>query len=172
MILKNIIPTNILNGLKTYIRNYIDISSLNQIVGYVIANLSNNITSFVSTDTYKKLNCTTREAYFYNGGQFIVENNRIRNNSTFNAFCKLSALVSISGTPSDEIGLAIFNTDVIDSDSVQKLFISGSQPQNIALQTAILIPAFQYVEVWVKNVNSTNSVTTSNISVILEVLEV
>lgn len=163
MILKNIIPSNVLSALRTYIRNYVDSLAIPTIsYGSYYEVAGTNDTTFSNANVYVNLSCDSSSVI---SSGFSVSRNKITNIGS-SAITLVSAILAISGTDGDNIGFAIFKNGSLIPSSEQRIIISGSNIQNaLPFQALVLLGTNDYVEIYVKNIGATNNITTINLNV-------
>jgi hypothetical protein len=164
MILSNIIPENTWLAIKNYITNAVSTISQKAYLNYFDFS-SNSVTTFTDNN-FKKLVTDTTEGFSYDGLEHT--NNRITNTGGTRVF-QFSGIISVSGNNNDSIHMAFFKSGVLVPCSEQEATLDGNpRPNAIPIQCLIELSAGEYVEVWTKNANSTNSITLQNINVICD----
>lgn len=143
-----------LSNLPAYI-NYFDFSSL-------------SVTNIASSNTWVKLNTNTTSLFSRNG--LVHTNNRITNTSLTKVF-KIEGIVSLSAGNNNEVHVAFFKNEQLYPCSEQSFVTSsGGKSSAIPFHCVIELQQNDYIEVWVKNASSSNSITLKNINVIISEL--
>lgn len=162
MILNSIIPQDTWLAIKNYVTNAVNAIAQKSYLNYYDFSSSSQ-TTFTNND-FKKLVTDTTEGFSYDG--LVHTNNRITNTGSTKIF-GLIGVVSVSGTNNDSIHMAFFKSGVLIDSSEQEFTLDGSpRPNSIPIQCVTQLQSGEYVEVWVKNANGTNTITLQNINVI------
>jgi hypothetical protein len=161
MILQNIIPTNILAALRTYIRNYVD-SLQNAFLNYYDYQ-SGSVTSFTGPNTWTEL-MVTSVISFAQGG-LTVTNGVVTNNGT-TANYQLSASITINGEASNQIEFCFAKNESEVESTYQSVILFGSTKyDSVTIQGYSTLGANEDLRVYVRNVTDAGSVTLGSINV-------
>lgn len=164
-ILKNIIPSSAFLQIKAYIDN-----ALSSLVakGYSSYSLNGgtDITTFAQQNTYYKLVANTIVGLEGNG-LVSSTSQRITNTSSGTKNVKFDATLCFTGSNNNNIHFAFFLDGSLVSSSEEDTTIpSGGRIDAMPLQCLVSLPANSYVEIYVKNSSSTNSITLDHLNVI------
>lgn len=126
-------------------------------------------TSISSLNVFQKVNVTTAQTGL-SGGSCLTVNaqGRVTNTGASGSFL-VSACLSAGGTNNDDVHFIFAINGVVQAKSEQSMVLpSGARETHISLQALLTLNTNQYVEVYIKNVNDTHSVTLSSINVIVQ----
>jgi hypothetical protein len=131
---------------------------------------SSSVTTFESVDQWKKIETDTINL-FSSGNDFVHTNNRITNTNG-DIIVKMEGIGSIRcAQGSTEIHMAFFKNGILIPCSEQSGYTvthgQNSFSSAIPFQCMIELDVDDYIEVWVKNANSTTDITLDNINVIV-----
>ena len=165
MILNNIIPENTWLAIKNFVINAL---ASNVSKGYASCSLSGgaDVNTFAVQDTYYKLSAVTIVGLETNGLASSTSQ-RITNTSGGTKNVKFDATMSITGSNNNDIHFAFFLDEALISSSEDDVTMpSGGRVSSIPLQCLVEVPSNSYVEIYVKNSNSTNQITLSHLNII------
>lgn len=160
MILQNIIPTNILAALRTYIRNYVD--SLQKAYLNYYDYKSGSITSFSELNTFTEL-MVTSVMPFSNGS--LSETGGVVTNTGTTANYQISASISVTGVAADEIQFCFGKNTAASEESNQSVVMTGSgKYDSVTIQTYMALGDDETVGVYVRNVARLNDIRLGSIN--------
>lgn len=136
---------------------------------------SGSITTFAVVDTWTKLETITVQGLSNNG--LVHTNNRIENTGAPGIF-KATAFLSASiGVPNQRIHMAYFLDEglgfgiVPSSEQIGLRMVGVGDDLGISIQCLVELQTGSYLEIWIKNVSNTNSVTCGRLNNILTELK-
>lgn len=160
MILQNIIPTNILAALRTYIRNYVD--SLQKAYLNYYDYRSGRITSFSEPNTFTEL--MVRSVMPFSKGS-LSETGGVVTNTGTTANYQISASISITGVATDQIQFCFGKNSSESEESSQSVIMTGDgKYDSVTIQTYMSLGDDETVGVYVRNVTDSNDITLGSIN--------
>jgi hypothetical protein len=131
-------------------------------------------TNITTAGQWEKLN-TTSQVIFSSGSELVHTNNRITNIVSA-GWIKVHGVLSVTAGNSTEIHVAIFKNGVIWPCSEQSAptITKGNQDKASAIpfQCTVSVDAGDYIEVFVKNQDTTDNIVLTNVNLIAEKLKV
>jgi hypothetical protein len=133
---------------------------------------SNSVTNVVNSDTWYKLNTNTTSIFSNNG--LVHSNNRITNVNERSLIVQMEGIASLSASNNTEIHISFFKNDTLIPCAEQ--IVTTSARGNVFFTSVIPFHCItellenDYIEVWVKNKNTTDNITIANINVIVKEL--
>ena len=126
---------------------------------------SSSVTTISTSDTWVKLNSNTVSNYTKG---FTHSNNRLTKVGDAYNPIKLECNTSVSANNNDLVQCSFFKNGVLIPCSVGEMVMSsGGKGSTIAFHCMTDMLDGDYIEVWVKNVNSTTNITLDVFNVIL-----
>jgi hypothetical protein len=133
---------------------------------------SNSVTIIIAEDVWYKLNTTTTSVFSRNG--LVHSNNRITNTNEISLIVQMEGIASLSANNNTEIHISFFKNDTLIPCAEQ--VVTTSARGNVFFTSAVPFQCItelepnDYLEVWVKNKNTTDNITLTNINVIVKEL--
>lgn len=160
MILQNIIPTNILAALRTYIRNYVD--SLQKAYLNYYDYKSGRITSFSEPNTFTELMVTSVQGFVQGN---LSETGGVVTNIGTTANYQISASISVTGVAADEIQFCFGKNTAASEESSQSVIMTGDgKYDSVTIQTYMALGDDETVGVYVRNVAKLNDIRLGSIN--------
>jgi len=126
---------------------------------------SKSITTVLEAGTWYKLSTNTTSIFSNNG--LVHSNNRVTNTGGYKVV-KMEGIISVSANNGNEIHASFFKNDSLIPCSEQSVVVnSGNKVDAIPFHCITDLQTGDYLEVWVKNNNSTQDITLDNINVII-----
>ena len=123
-------------------------------------------TSFASSNTFYPLVCTTTEGF--SSSNMTVENNKVTYTGAQSLVLKIEGIAAVSGGNNDEIHFAFYKNGSLVPCSEQDVVLSSAgKGSSCAFQCMQQFSTNDYVQVYVKNVGDTTSITLDNVNVIV-----
>jgi hypothetical protein len=133
---------------------------------------SNSVTNVVNSDTWYKLNTNTTSLFSNNG--LIHSNNRVTNVNERSLIVQMEGIASLSANNNTEIHISFFKNDTLIPCAEQ---IETTSARGNTFFTSVIpfhcvteLEEDDYIEVWVKNKNTTDNITIANLNVIIKEL--
>lgn len=131
---------------------------------------SGAVTNVVSSGTWYLLN-TTGTTSLFSRGELVHTNNRITYTGTTSRIFQVEGIISVSAGNNNQIHAAFFRNNSLYPCSEQvALMGSGGNSNSLPFHCIIQLNNGDYLEVFVKNQNSTTNITLSNVNVIIKEL--
>jgi hypothetical protein len=126
---------------------------------------SSTITTISTSDTWVKLDCVTTSVF---SKGFTHTNNRLTKVGDGYNPIKLECNTSVSASNNDLVQCAFFKNDTLIPCSLGEMVMSsGGKGSTIAFHCMTEMNDGDYIEVWVKNTNSTTDITLDVFNVIV-----
>jgi hypothetical protein len=127
---------------------------------------SNSVTDIDDADVWYKLNTDTVFGFSRNG--LVHANNRLTYTGDSEKIFQAEGIISLSSGNNNSIRAAFFkNGDLWPCSEQDVVTDAGGRLTAVPFHCLINLSNGDYIEVWVKNVNTTNDITIDNINVIL-----